>query len=268
MKVLLYMLSLSILASPCLSETIIPGGNVSGTWDIAGSPYIIQGNCVITSVSTLTIESGVVVLMEPFNRLRCEGRLLAIGTVTDSIIFTASDTVQGCEGLDFLNLNQNPLDSSRLEYCRISYGVGSPYPDTYMHGGGLFIKNSSKIRLDHCFITRNRTQYVLGAAGVAGGTSQPGQAGEFVTAGHGGGIYCENSSPLIINSVISYNQTGDAYGGIGGNGGDDYGSSSNVYGGDGGAGGYGFGGEGGGIYFSASNAILQNNIRFFAESCG
>jgi len=244
-----------LIASTAFSDTYIPGGNISGTWDLAGSPYIIQGNCVVSSTSTLTIEPGVQVLMEPYQRIRIEGQLLAEGTETDSIIFTATDTTQGCEALDFLNTNLSAQDSSKLVYCVIRYGTGSPYPDVYMHGGGLFIKNSSRVLIGNCTIERCRTRNAIGADGANGFSyGDPGQPGESVTSGHGGGIYCKNSSPLIMYSQIRFNHSGDAFGGNGGNG-----HNGSSHAGDGGVGGSATSGSGGGIYLDGSDPIMFGN---------
>jgi hypothetical protein len=243
-----------VLANWANAETHIPGGNISGVWDLAGSPFYIEGNCVITSTSTLTIEPGVEVLMEPWTRIRCEGQLLAIGTETDSIHVTATDTIQGCESLDFLNTNSSPMDSSKLVYCKISYGAASSAPDMYMHGGGLYLKNSSRILISHSTITNCRTQNVAGVNGAPGLTGQP---GEDVESGCGGAIYCKSSSPLITNNIICYSRTGDA---IGGNGGDAYSGYSTCY--DGGAGGDAFAGNGGAIYLYNSYAIICDNTLF------
>ncbi|TKJ42277.1 hypothetical protein CEE37_00950 [candidate division LCP-89 bacterium B3_LCP] len=252
-----FILSILLVVSLGNAETHISGGNISGVWELAGSPFYIEGNCVITSTSTLEIEPGVQVLMEPLVRIRCEGQLLAVGTETDSILFTATDTTQGCEGLDFLNTDSSPMDSSKLAYCIIKHGVGSPYPDMYMHGGGLYLKNSSRVLLSHSLIAYCRTRNVFGVNGTIG---SPGTPGESVESGHGGAIYCTNSSPAIINNEICYNRTGDAYGGEGGNGTYGFETLDSASGGDGGEGGTALSGLGGGIFLEGSHAVVYGNV--------
>ena len=56
----------TIAASPSFAEvvcaTLIPGGSVAGaTWNLAGSPYCVTGNLV---VSLLTIQPGVRVYVD------------------------------------------------------------------------------------------------------------------------------------------------------------------------------------------------------------
>jgi hypothetical protein len=247
---------LALLPTFASAETHVPAGPISGTWTLSGSPYYIEGNVLVNSTSILIIQPGVDVLFLPGCRFRIEGQLVAIGTPTDSIIFTATDTTWGSEGLHFLNINFSGMDSSRLEYCIISYGVGSPVPDPYMHGGGIYINNSSELRISHCLITRCRTMDVVGANGAPG---QPGGgdggAGGTISSGNGGAIFCNGSNPVLSLNIFTFNSTGAATGGNGGNGG-----NSSDWGGDGGAGGSANSGSGVAIYLMNSSASIVQNI--------
>ena len=109
------------------SQTIIPPGDVYGTWATPGSPYIIEGDINIPNDSTLHIEPGIVVEFMGHYTLKVQGRLRASGTVTDSIFFTVSDTngfsnpdttLGGWDGILFDN---TPLqnDSSIFLYCSV-----------------------------------------------------------------------------------------------------------------------------------------------------
>ena len=57
------------------AQTVIPPGDVSGTWTLGGSPYEIQGEITIPDSSTLTIEPGVLVEFQGHYKLIVEGRL-------------------------------------------------------------------------------------------------------------------------------------------------------------------------------------------------
>ena len=59
-KFLIFML-LFLSLGTLFSQTPVPEGNVSGTWTLAGSPYLINGDITIPFDSTLTIEPGIVV---------------------------------------------------------------------------------------------------------------------------------------------------------------------------------------------------------------
>jgi len=257
-------LALPLMTTAALAETHIPGGNISGVWTAAGSPYILDGNCVVQPADSLIVQAGVTVLFPPLVRLRIEGQIQALGTAADSVVFTATDTSQGMESLDFLNTDTSPRDSSVLEYCVFRYGVASPSPDPYMHGGGLYIKNSSRLRVSHCTIERCRTRVAYGSNGTSGssGSGDPGEDGGIGQSGHGGGIYCDNSSPMVTFNVISLNQTGDAWGGSGGNGGSQSSMGGVATGGDGGDGAAGLPGNGGAIYLYHSSATIYGNTVF------
>ena len=65
----------------------------SVTWDLAGSPYIMDTSVIVTNGVTLTIEPGVMVQGTPWRELRVLGTLSAIGTVTQPITFTGSSWI-------------------------------------------------------------------------------------------------------------------------------------------------------------------------------
>ena len=104
------------------SQTIIPGGPISGTWTVDGEPYLIEGETTIENGTTLTIEAGVRVEWQGSFSMWVEGQIVAIGTETDSIIFTAADPVTRWEGVRFdSTLVTN--DTSRFEYCVFEYAI-------------------------------------------------------------------------------------------------------------------------------------------------
>jgi len=59
------------------SQTIITSGDVAGTWNVEGNPYIIEGDLMVTPDERLNIEPGVEILFTgPFS-ITVEGRLEA-----------------------------------------------------------------------------------------------------------------------------------------------------------------------------------------------
>ena len=91
---------LPIESRPTYAQTNVPAGDVSGTWTKANSPYNINGEITIPNDSTLTIEPGVEVVFTGHYKFNVQGRLLAIGTETDTIVFTINDTT-GFHNLTF-----------------------------------------------------------------------------------------------------------------------------------------------------------------------
>ena len=40
-------------------STFVPAGNIEGTWTLAASPYVVQGNLTVLAADSLSIEPGV-----------------------------------------------------------------------------------------------------------------------------------------------------------------------------------------------------------------
>jgi len=169
------------------ADTHIPAGDVSGNWAFVNSPYIIDGEIKIPADYTLTIEPGVQVLFSGHYKFNIYGRLLAQGTETDTIVFTAQDTITGWHSLRFFDTNTNGQDSSKVVYCKLEYGkaTGGGYD---IYGGAIYCNNSSPI-LENITITGN-------------------------SASDGGGIYCRESSPSLTNVTITGNSASSRGGGI------------------------------------------------------
>jgi len=55
-------LFLVFLLPVIISSTVIPAGDVSGLWDVAGSPYYVDGEIIIQADTELEIEAGVDVI--------------------------------------------------------------------------------------------------------------------------------------------------------------------------------------------------------------
>ena len=93
--VLLSLVTLLSLAVPVAAATTISGGDVSGTWTAAGSPYRINGDITVPAGPTLTIEPGVEVVFESWYKLTVNGTLLAEGTDSSPILFTGTHPTAG-----------------------------------------------------------------------------------------------------------------------------------------------------------------------------
>lgn len=109
-----------ILTSASLGDTIVPGGDVFGTWSAAGSPYQIQGDITVPADSVLVIEPGVDVVFQEDCALAVAGVLTAVGTAQDSIRFTAPERAEW-SGLEF-GENAGPI---QLSYCIVERGAAT-----------------------------------------------------------------------------------------------------------------------------------------------
>ena len=153
------------------AQSSIPAGNVYGTWTLAGSPYNVQGHITIPVDSTLIIEPGVNIVFQGHYKFNVQGRVLAIGTVTDTIIFTAANTSTGWWGMRFDN-TPFTQDSSIFKYCKLQWGKANGSGND-LYGGAFMINGFSKVRIANSHIANN------------------------TSSSSGGGIYCASSSPII-----------------------------------------------------------------------
>jgi len=83
-------ISLSAIAQPRTSTTV--SGNITSDETWSADTVLVEGEVTVDDGVTLTIDPGVYVEFQGHYKLNVQGRLLAIGTVLDSILFTINDT--------------------------------------------------------------------------------------------------------------------------------------------------------------------------------
>jgi len=181
----LLLLTFCFAISNLFSQDTIIGGVVSGTWTKAHSPYIITGAIMVANGTKLTIEPGVKIEFQGSFKFLNLGQITAIGNASDSIIFTAKNSVTGWRGIR-LDHTDAANDSSRLVYCRFSYGNVkglSSISSNDGSGGAIGIFGSSKVLISHCTLTH-------------------------CSADDAGAIYCGSSGARIVNNLFSVNTAG------------------------------------------------------------
>jgi hypothetical protein len=198
----------------------IPGGNLSGVWTLAHSPYLINGTTEVLHGNTLTIEAGVTVKWLGSYTMHIQGQILAMGTATDSILFAAEDPETGFRSIRFID-TPTPNDTSRFEYCIFRYGkVYGDFPDNC--GGAIGMVNVDKVVVDHCLFDQNEAIDAMLYPNPSGGaialaTSSPVIRNSRFTnnvALAGGAIICSTESMAkIINNEFAGNTAPDPSGG-------------------------------------------------------
>ena len=223
MKKIIILCGLLLISTISFAETYIPPGAVSGIWTFPNSPYIIDGEINIPIDSTLIIEPGVQVLFSGHYKFYIYGRILAVGTASDTITFTAQNTTIGWYGLEIFNTNSSGQDSSKVVYCKLKYVNISRIC------GAIYFFNSSSHLIKNCLITQNITRGIychdnsspiiknVTITGNTGGlycinNSNPDLEDITIIGNTGTGISCFDSSPNLENVVIKKNK---AYGGGG-----------------------------------------------------
>jgi hypothetical protein len=126
--------SLFLISYIVNASTNVKGGIYSNTtWTKANSPYIVTDTIVVFPGVTLTIQPGVTV--EFANNVELEIRqatLIALGTSSDSIIFTSNATFP-TPGI-YSGIYLDPGDTTKFSYCHFCYAntaITDPINSTY-----------------------------------------------------------------------------------------------------------------------------------------
>jgi parallel beta-helix repeat protein len=168
------------------------GGTIANDTTWASDTVYVSCDVLVADGATLNINPGVVVDFLGNYSLTVSGRLLALGAVNDSIVFTSTGGNWASIIFDFSGATN---DSSIMEYCIVENGRSD-------FGGGLRI-NSNAVRISHCLI-RDCIANEQGG-GMFLDHADPVLSNNIVsgnTTKRGGGMYLYYSSPFIVNTIL------------------------------------------------------------------
>ncbi len=184
-------------------------GWLSGT--LGPGEYHVVDDIFVDEDSTLTLMPGTTFHFDSAYVFSIYGTLLAVGTETDSIIFT-TDTTANPDRWRRLFFDFASSSGSQLAYCLIENafatgGWGS-------NGGGVYCNYSSPT-FAHCVIRNNEANF-------GGGVSCYNSSASFTnctitgntTGNDGGGMLFNASSSTLSDCIISDNTSGDDGGGV------------------------------------------------------
>ncbi|MFQ5604490.1 MAG: right-handed parallel beta-helix repeat-containing protein [bacterium] len=172
----------------------VVAGAVSGTWTPEKNPYIVPLNVGVVKEDSLVIEPGVEVRFEEKVEFVVLGLLKAVGTPTDSILFTsnlANPSPGDWMGLGFYS---SISEGTTVQFSRIQYGGGGG-----SFNGGIFT-DSGKLLLKHNLITLNK------GAGIFCGAGNSIIENSIIENTTGVSTYL--ASPLVKRNLIKNNRTG------------------------------------------------------------
>lgn len=193
---------------------------VSGTWDLARSPFIVMGALEIPDGETLEIEHGVVVKFNTTGGLNVQGCLLAEGTAEQPILFKAVNQNVRWGGLMW---DQTPVnnDSSVVKHCIFEYAYSYETEPGYNCGGALRT-NVDRLKISHCIFRNNLADNML-PSNSCGGAIAIFECSPHIShcifynnsSPWGGALaVCSNSNPVIDNCLFYDNES--TYNGGGG----------------------------------------------------
>jgi len=141
---LIFLLAMAVNVS---ADTTMSGGPITAdtTWAVSGSPYIVNGSVLVMKGVTLTIEPGVEIRFGEGNSFQVDGMLIAKGTESQKITFTANNSGVNWGYLLFstsstdatYDTDGNYTGGSILRHCIIEYA------------GGADVSNNGAVRLDN-----------------------------------------------------------------------------------------------------------------------
>ncbi len=167
---------------------------------------------------TLVINPGVVVEFQGHYSINISGRIEAIGTINDSILFTIADTngfmnewnsVGGWHGLRFMEREID--DTSRFEFCRFQYGKSYTYKydDSDDNKGGVIFANGYSNIIVSNSVFRYSFAGSNGAAIYAQDLKSLKVNGNIFkynnSKEYGGGVFVKNTRFFLNNNLFYYN---------------------------------------------------------------
>jgi hypothetical protein len=148
MKKLYAIILLALLVNNATAQTNVSGFiNANSNWTMAGSPYHVIGNTILSHGYTLTIDPGVVVKFDTLKALQIDGELIAVGTPQNRIVFTANSSTPGPGSWAKIQFSDTAVDAqfdasgnylsgSIMKYCDVLYAGVDYY-------GAISVANSS-----------------------------------------------------------------------------------------------------------------------------
>ena len=156
----------AILFAPRPAEpATFVSGVQSGTWTLAGSPYIVTGNVSVLPATALTIQAGVKVRVRPGLYILTNGTLVTQGTQAQPVIITADADTAG----------------------------GSPVPGAWT---AVFVNSGAIVDFNHTDV------HYGGAGGWANLATSSGAAASFSMSG-GGAYHSANDGVRIVSESVA-----------------------------------------------------------------
>ncbi len=182
--------------------------NNNRVWNL--DTIIVVCDVLVDENAQLAINPGTVVLFEDYTALEIFGKIEAIGTTSDRILFTAKDTsgfynntFAGWKGIKFKKYGKS--SSSRLSDCIVEYCNSTP--------GAVSIEDEYIVISKSIVRNNNLKGSNTGAVSITGANNiLDGNIIYNNCARTGGGVYLGNTNVVINNFITNNISTGYAAG--------------------------------------------------------
>jgi len=203
-------------------------GAVSGVWQ--SDTVKVMNHIEIRSADTLYIRPGVTVLFCGAYHFAVHGRLIARGSVSHPVVFTAADTtgfhndtlpLGGWRQIRVESLSPG-VDSVVFDYCRFEYGKAIDSDSIHGYGGALCIRNTDKVVVTHSEFINNYAFFNGGAIylhqapiAISGSRFIANRCGQAtVYYGYGGALCSDSSTAHISQNYFHLNSSTGIGGGL------------------------------------------------------
>lgn len=186
-------LALFIGLSGIKSQTIYVSGNISSNTTWNADTVKITGDVTVGAGVVLTVNPGTYVEVQGYHRITVGGSVKAIGTKTDTIVFTAHDitgfwedtlsVAGGWAGFNITNTYAS-ADTSFFEFCKIQYGKRYGDYGGDIKGGAIFASDYGTLIIRNSFINSNT---VISYTDLGNGSA-------------GGAVYCKRVNIVNIEN--------------------------------------------------------------------
>ena len=169
---------------------------------------IVSGNVTVDNGITLTIEPGTVVMFDGNFHLDINGRLLAIGTRSERIMFTKTGSARW-DAITFTNVSPTN-DTSKLIHCILEHAEGHPVG----FGGPVRVVGTDKLLLSDCIIRHNGMSH--GGSALDCTTTKMAVKNCYFHNNHalsGAAISCGHDADITVINSAFYDNKGDWGGG-------------------------------------------------------